>query len=151
MIKLIVVLARNIKWKMKMIQPLYRQHVTLEHDNILLSCWVCDMLTQSLVLPGFGDPFFLSFEYSILSSWPLVLCWIKCYHTPNSCRRCSREVQSAVNYLYTVWVAITVLTIIIHFIPFFKLMMGDSSFPSFDGHFLLALAHYPGRLLRNSL
>jgi len=48
--------------------PLYRQHVALEHDTLLLSCRVWDILTQSLILTGLSDPFFLSFDYSILSS-----------------------------------------------------------------------------------
>jgi len=53
---------------MKMKHPLYRQHVALEHDTLLLLCRVWDILTQTLILPGLGDPFGLSFDYSILSS-----------------------------------------------------------------------------------
>lgn len=74
---------------MKMRQPLYSQHVTLEHDTLLLSCRVWDILTESPVLLGLlcvfcfrmadGSTFLNSSRFSFISPivggapWLLIL------------------------------------------------------------------------------
>jgi len=86
-VKIIGVLTRNSgekwKWNFSCIDSMLLLNMAL----ICFSCCFWYILTQSLVLSGLGYPFFLSYDYSTLSSWPLVLCWAKCYHTSESCPR----------------------------------------------------------------
>jgi len=132
-IKIIGVLNENSmekwKWNILCIWSMSLLSMTL----FCCSCWVSNILTQWLVLPGLGDPYFpliWLFNFFIMTFSPM-LSQMLC-HTSKSCHQCSREVLSAVIYLYIVWPIVIVLDLI-HFIPLYSLFHID------DGGLIMAL------------
>lgn len=135
MIKIIGVLARNSggkwKWNILCIGSMPLLNMTLFFFRVTFGISSLSHLSFQVWVIHFC----LSFDYSSLSWWPLVLCWVKCCPSPELCHQCSKEVLSTVIYLYIVWPIVTVLDLI-HFIPLYSLFHVN------NGGFFMALLRW---------
>ena len=82
---------RGKKWKRSSFVSCKGSMSLLNMILICYSCRVRDILTWSLSFLGLGNQFCLSSDHANLSSWPLILCWIKCCQTLKSCHQYVQE------------------------------------------------------------
>ena len=143
------VLASNSRGKMKIKHSLYRQRVTLEHDTLLLSCRVWDILTSSLALWDLGSSFCLiPFDpYCLYMTFdPLVP---KCYLILESFPQYVQELNPSVVYTLT-----SSSNSLFHPSLYFSFVScrwcGKYYGPSAMDYSLSTSTHYPGSWSRDS-